>query len=213
MLFQGVFNHGNLGNYGNYGNFPDAPIYLYFSPQKTVTFLQNCPFACARLREQHATWQRHRNLVAPDQEVPMGTAGHDLSNSNELLNSWKEIAAYLDRGVRTVQRWEIQLGLPVRRPWGKNRSAVIAFRSEIDSWIKSAPLLETAEANSDASQAEAWLDLIASIRQSRELRLANKLLRKELHEAVHATLTTLTKIRSEFAPPPRATSEPAGGVE
>ena len=32
------------------------------------------------------------------------------------LDSWKEIAAYLRRDIRTVQRWEKQEGLPVHRP-------------------------------------------------------------------------------------------------
>jgi hypothetical protein len=57
----------------------------------------------------------------------------------EVLNSWKEVAAYLGRGVRTVQRWELELGLPVRRPRGKSRSAVIAFKPELDRWLNSAP--------------------------------------------------------------------------
>jgi hypothetical protein len=54
----------------------------------------------------------------------------------QLLNSWKEIAAYLGRGVRTAQRWERDLRLPVRRPRGKDRSAVIAFTNELDCWLK-----------------------------------------------------------------------------
>lgn len=53
----------------------------------------------------------------------------------EMLNSWKEVAVYLGRGVRTVQRWELDLGLPVRRPRGKPRSAVIALKAELDSWL------------------------------------------------------------------------------
>lgn len=56
-----------------------------------------------------------------------------------VLNSWKEIAAYLNRGVRTVQRWESALRLPVHRPKGKNRSAVIALREEIDDWLRHTP--------------------------------------------------------------------------
>ena len=59
--------------------------------------------------------------------------------NEEVLNSWKEIAAYLGRGVRTVQRWEQELALPVRRPRGKSRSAVIAFKSELDKWLHQAP--------------------------------------------------------------------------
>jgi hypothetical protein len=58
-----------------------------------------------------------------------------LSNNN-LLNSWKEIANYLGRGVRTVQRWEAQLGLPVHRPAGHSRSAVIAFEDELTTWLR-----------------------------------------------------------------------------
>lgn len=61
------------------------------------------------------------------------------SDRSDTLNSWKEIARYLDRGVRTVQRWERDLNLPVRRPWGKRRSAVLALRHEIDTWISCCP--------------------------------------------------------------------------
>ena len=56
----------------------------------------------------------------------------------DILNSWKEVAGYLGRGVRTVQRWEHDLGLPVRRPRGKARSAIIAMRSELDLWLQDA---------------------------------------------------------------------------
>jgi hypothetical protein len=59
--------------------------------------------------------------------------------NSEVLNSWKEIAAYLGRGVRTVQRWERELDLPVRRPRGKDRSAVIALKPDIDKWLQQVP--------------------------------------------------------------------------
>jgi DNA-binding NarL/FixJ family response regulator/predicted DNA-binding transcriptional regulator AlpA len=58
---------------------------------------------------------------------------------NIILNSWKEIAQYTGRSERTVQRWERRYGLPVRRPAGKQRSAVIALRLEIDAWIEQTP--------------------------------------------------------------------------
>ncbi len=57
-----------------------------------------------------------------------------------ILNSWKEIAAYVGRGVRTVQRWEAQLELPVHRPAGKDHGAVLAFSPELDEWLNSRPL-------------------------------------------------------------------------
>lgn len=61
--------------------------------------------------------------------------GRSMNGPADVLNSWKEIAAYLRRGVRTVQRWERDLNLPVRRPRNRRRSAVIALRSDIDSWL------------------------------------------------------------------------------
>jgi hypothetical protein len=55
----------------------------------------------------------------------------------ERLDSWKEIAAYLDRDLRTVRRWEKEKGLPVRRVPGGERSAVFAYPEEIDKWMQS----------------------------------------------------------------------------
>ncbi|HZP17966.1 MAG TPA: hypothetical protein VFB00_08380, partial [Terriglobales bacterium] len=55
-----------------------------------------------------------------------------LSPAPTILNSWKQIAAYLDRGVRTVQRWEQQLRLPVRRLGNGKRSPVYARTQELD---------------------------------------------------------------------------------
>jgi hypothetical protein len=52
------------------------------------------------------------------------------------LDSWKAIAAYLNRDESTVRRWERQLGLPVRRMPGGRGASVYAFAAEIDSWLK-----------------------------------------------------------------------------
>jgi hypothetical protein len=51
------------------------------------------------------------------------------------LDSWKEIAAYLGRDVRTVVRWEKKRGLPVHRVPGGERQAVWAHAQELDSWL------------------------------------------------------------------------------
>jgi len=59
-----------------------------------------------------------------------------MHQNAEILKSWKEIARYLDCGIRTAQRWERDLGLPVRRPRGRMRSAVIALTAELDDWVK-----------------------------------------------------------------------------
>jgi hypothetical protein len=52
------------------------------------------------------------------------------------LSSWKEIASYLGRGVRTVQRWHSQLLLPVHRVKGRTPSPVFAFKLELDYWMQ-----------------------------------------------------------------------------
>jgi Tol biopolymer transport system component len=52
------------------------------------------------------------------------------------LDTWKEIAVYLDTSVRTVQRWESLEGLPVHRHEHSKSGRVHAFKSEIDAWRK-----------------------------------------------------------------------------
>ncbi len=59
-----------------------------------------------------------------------------MSTDSAVLSSWKEIAAYLGKGVRTVQRWERELNLPVRRPVAHNQRIVIAVPSELDAWVR-----------------------------------------------------------------------------
>ena len=53
-----------------------------------------------------------------------------------ILGSWKEIAQYLGKGVRTVQRWEHELKLPVHRPSGGRKGVVIAFPQELENWAR-----------------------------------------------------------------------------
>jgi TolB-like protein/Flp pilus assembly protein TadD len=50
------------------------------------------------------------------------------------LDSWKEIAVYLGRDVRTVQRWEARDELPVRRLHHSKIGSVFAYASELDEW-------------------------------------------------------------------------------
>lgn len=56
------------------------------------------------------------------------------SGESDRLESWKEIAGYLGRDVRTVQRWERSEGLPVHRHQHGERGSVFAYRAEIDAW-------------------------------------------------------------------------------
>lgn len=58
----------------------------------------------------------------------------------EILSGWKDIAQYMRKGVRTVQRYERELALPIRRPCGGSKGGVIATRVEIDAWVKTCAL-------------------------------------------------------------------------
>jgi TolB-like protein len=62
--------------------------------------------------------------------------------AEDRLDSWKEVAAYLKRGTRTVQRWEREKGLPVHRLRPEKLGPVFAFKSELDAWWSSSAALE-----------------------------------------------------------------------
>lgn len=55
------------------------------------------------------------------------------------LDSWKEIAQYLGRDVRTVIRWERDRRLPVSRVPGGKRSRVFAYQDDLDQWLSRSP--------------------------------------------------------------------------
>jgi TolB-like protein len=53
------------------------------------------------------------------------------------LVSWKEIASYLNRGLRTVQRWEKQERLPVHRHIHEKSGSIYGYKTELDAWLES----------------------------------------------------------------------------
>jgi Tol biopolymer transport system component len=77
-------------------------------------------------------------------EVSLGTPPVE-SLSEDRLDSWKEIAAYLKRDVTTVQRWEKREGMPVHRHLHDKAGSVYASRVELDVWVRSRNLPAEAE--------------------------------------------------------------------
>src|SRR5947209_19417240 len=59
-------------------------------------------------------------------------------SQEDRLDSWKEIAAFMNRDVRTVQRWEKSEGLPVHRHLHEKAGSVYAYRAELQAWWRSA---------------------------------------------------------------------------
>jgi len=62
---------------------------------------------------------------------------NETSQNGEILQSWKEIAAYLGCDPRTCRRWEKQLSLPVRRIGEGERPRIIAFKKDLNEWLQS----------------------------------------------------------------------------
>src|SRR6266568_3905422 len=66
------------------------------------------------------------SLRTPSSERPL----------EDRLDSWKEIAAHLNRDVTTVQRWEKREGMPVHRHQHDRMGSVYASRAELDAWAR-----------------------------------------------------------------------------
>lgn len=112
----------------------------------------------------------------------------------EFLNSWKEISSYMGRGVRTLQRYEIQFGLPIRRPSGRSRSAVMATRAELDAWVAASPIRESYQLSNvqgkrSAIDMTAMKDAMQEMQklkqQMRELRAEHQLALNLFIDSVH----------------------------
>ncbi|ADV81883.1 hypothetical protein [Terriglobus saanensis] len=69
---------------------------------------------------------------------------------SNMLSSWKEIAQFFGKGVRTVQRWEKTLDLPIHRPPGAPSNVVLARESDLEAWMhRGLPQAEQASAASE----------------------------------------------------------------
>ncbi len=69
----------------------------------------------------------------------------------DRLESWKEIAAYLNRDVTTVQRWEKREGMPVHRHLHDRMGSVYAYRADLDAWARSRKISNTEESSGAAT--------------------------------------------------------------
>jgi Tol biopolymer transport system component len=87
---------------------------------------------CPRLSGRFRLDSNAREAAMKDKEE---TETKDAALTSERpLQSWKEIAAYLERDERTARRWEQSLGLPIHRYGDTKGGSVYAFVSEIESW-------------------------------------------------------------------------------
>ena len=85
-----------------------------------------------------------------------------FSADGEKLQSWKVIAAFFGREVRTVQLWEKHEGLPIHRHLHSKQGRVFAYRTELETWRRGATLIPERRAfppsfiSSDGAAADAY---------------------------------------------------------
>jgi Tol biopolymer transport system component len=83
---------------------------------------------------------------------PDATSDVDASPGGERLESWKEIAAYLNRSVRTLHRWEKEEGLPIHRQLHKELGSVFAYKTELDAWSRARSVRTNSQEHTNESR-------------------------------------------------------------
>ena len=91
------------------------------------------------------------------------SSGLSKTPASDRLESWKEIAAYLKRDVRTLRRWEKNEGLPLHRHMHDKLATVYAFKGELDAWwANRRPKLEAAAPKETKQKTRRWLWALAA---------------------------------------------------
>jgi hypothetical protein len=133
--------------------------------------------------------------------------GNRKAEIPKFLTGWKEIANYLGKGVRTVQRYEREMGLPVRRPAKKSRAAVVATKAELDAWVAASPFRDTFSLPRPmAEQAPLAADITRGAHEMRRLSRQMAELRNEVTRTVSLLKETMLIVQNEAGPNARARS-------
>ena len=117
----------------------------------------------------------------------------------EVLCGWKEIARYLGKGVRTLQRYERDLSLPVRRLSGNRGGSVVATKSDLDNWLKLAPTVqESLNRTTQTLQENLRLQIAQGLREQAQLRTQMTALQEELKMSVRKVHESISKLRHQL---------------
>jgi hypothetical protein len=123
----------------------------------------------------------------------------ETSTSSHILSGWKDIANYLGKGVRTVQRYEGELRLPVRRPAGRARGSVVATKEEIDSWIAASPIREHSKPEgADAGRVLSVETMKKRIEEMGRLRTQMRELRVDLRDSLHVLSENVRSLQAQM---------------
>jgi hypothetical protein len=127
-------------------------------------------------------------------------ANRKKNEQPKFLSGWKEVAAYLGKGVRTVQRYERNMSFPVRRPAGKPRGAVIANRAELDAWVAASPIRhEFHLAKSANGRVSSAPSVLSAVKEMKTLREQMYSLRQELRSSIVALRNSIDALEGAAA--------------
>jgi hypothetical protein len=129
----------------------------------------------------------------------------------QILSGWKEIARHLGRGVRTAQRYERELALPIRRPTGKSHGSVVATADELDTWVTAIPIREQFRLTHSALNTDIMEQLRRNVQLMSQLQKETHRLQRESEQARHALLGSLALLRANFGFAMRDTLPPKSG--
>lgn len=115
--------------------------------------------------------------------------------STHILSGWKDIANYLGKGVRTVQRYEGELRLPVRRPAGRAHGAVVATRAELDAWVAASPVREQLHKGTNPGAASSVAGIRQNLHEMRILREQMRGLRSEMKHSVRLLQASISQLQ------------------
>jgi len=143
----------------------------------------------------------------PEFPPSAGTTVDLTEKKPRVLNSWNEIAQYLGRGVRTVQRWATELQLPVHRVGAGKRSPVYAVVSELKFWmVTSAAKPDLNKSRTNGTKAAAgpqdkrWMQLTERLYELAQLVAQNSVRHqrqaKELRQRIKALRSGLASRRT-----------------
>lgn len=119
----------------------------------------------------------------------------------EILSGWKSIARHLGMGIRTVQRYEGKMGLPIRRPAGKLRGAVLATKSELDAWVAASPIRQAFQLSDRSSHVHRGLIAVkAGVAEMHTLRQQMVALRDEVRDSMWSLNHSIEVLRADLRP-------------
>jgi hypothetical protein len=132
-------------------------------------------------------------------------------SQQQVFTSWKEIASYLGKSVRTVQRWEQELELPVQRPHARAKGTVRANQKDLDDWVERTWLQRSPKQDARVVS-DGQGSVNETIETSRKLRVQGKEILDQVLASIHELAESCRKLHwSEAQKPAQRKANAAKG--